>query len=423
MMKGHTLIELTDVRTGIKTVREHHNMVTDAVERHMNAILPYDSSYVMTPLHQYGMGGIMLFESPLEESRNNILFPPENNLTGYASNDAYTGDDSKRGSRNGAESGKIDNGYRMVWNFATAQANGTISAVALTSYLGGETPLFNDSNSVFDVSKPSGITFCYDEKSHKLFSMSGTITDKSLTVHEYRLCVEEIRIDDEAGKLVEKSEKKVNMDDFDSTGVANTLNWRNPYANHGKYYYFAYVKSGSLCISRIDSETMHYDYSYGVKNTGISTPYLFSLCFVGDTMYACYGDNYLSSVINLASLDAGTGTVNWVENNMSFDHNSYYNQIIGRYDDNTILTAGGYIVLEDGSARIVKRKIGLPAGWYNSDFFHITSDGIFLQETVYNSKLVIGEMTNYLATINNLDSPVEKTANQVMKITYTITHT
>lgn len=35
------------------------------------------------------------------------------------------------------ESGKIDYGYKFVWKFSTSQANGTISAVALTHKYGG----------------------------------------------------------------------------------------------------------------------------------------------------------------------------------------------------------------------------------------------------------------------------------------------
>ena len=31
--------------------------------------------------------------------------------------------------------------------------------------------------------------------------------------------------------------------------------------------------------------------------------------------------------------------------------------------------------------------------------------------------------TNYLATINNLETPIEKTAEKTMKITYTLTQT
>ena len=53
------------------------------------------------------------------------------------SSDANNTTDIRRGSRNLTESKRIDGGYKFVWDFATSQANGTISAIALTNRIAG----------------------------------------------------------------------------------------------------------------------------------------------------------------------------------------------------------------------------------------------------------------------------------------------
>ena len=67
-----------------------------------------------------------------------IYAPLTNPLIGYASDDANNTTDVRRGSRNLTESKIIDGGYRFVWDFATSQANGTISAICLTNTLAGK---------------------------------------------------------------------------------------------------------------------------------------------------------------------------------------------------------------------------------------------------------------------------------------------
>ena len=138
MLKGHAKIELKNEKTGKLDVIEHDNMITNG----LNNILAIATSMFSTedlnsqyfPLNNKGMGGLLLFQNTLDESADNTLIPLEENnpLIGYASNDVNSGTDTKRGSRNLTESIKLDNGYKFVWDFTTSQANGQISALALT---------------------------------------------------------------------------------------------------------------------------------------------------------------------------------------------------------------------------------------------------------------------------------------------------
>ena len=146
MLKGKTVIELTDVHTGKKEHYEDTNLVTEAAMDVLNCNIKgmlYNGTTFngstgddwMLPLKKNIMGGILLYQNALEERADTIYAPLDNPLIGYASDDANNTEDIRRGSRNLTESKEVDGGYRFVWDFATSQANGTISAICLSNTL------------------------------------------------------------------------------------------------------------------------------------------------------------------------------------------------------------------------------------------------------------------------------------------------
>ena len=143
MLKGKTQIILTDVNTGKQEVYEDKNLVTNALDKIINIEMamnhPLDS--YMLPIATRALGGLMLFDGTLTEDPANIHFPAEAHLVGYAGQDVNT-NDKFRGSYNAIESGRTDEGYVSVWDFGTGQANGTIKAVARTSYHIGANPFY-----------------------------------------------------------------------------------------------------------------------------------------------------------------------------------------------------------------------------------------------------------------------------------------
>lgn len=146
MLKGTATIELTDVKTGQKEVVKHDNLVTNAVND-LLTLNPdgylWDAKYNfannMLPICPNAIGGILLYQDALEEDPTKYYAQDTNPLVGYSSNDVGADADSKRGSMNQTESGPLEdgNGYRFVFDFATSQANGTISGLGLTSKYGG----------------------------------------------------------------------------------------------------------------------------------------------------------------------------------------------------------------------------------------------------------------------------------------------
>lgn len=147
-MKGTTVIELTDVNTGEVETYKDENMITNAVSQLFSnniegMLYGIQGSNTVNwndyhlPICPNAIGGILLFSDTLEEEVNNIYAPSVNPCVGYASNNVNSTANVMRGSLNLTESGKIERGYKYVWDFATSQGNGTISAVALTHKRGG----------------------------------------------------------------------------------------------------------------------------------------------------------------------------------------------------------------------------------------------------------------------------------------------
>ena len=128
-IKGSATIELTNA-DGSKETYKHDNMITNAVQDlcmsqrgEMATILKIvdnGDSYA-----QALFGGLLLFDETLNSDPADYFLPTVK-CTGYASQDAYAGLDTCRGSFNASEGGvQTDGSYKFVWDFATSQANGT----------------------------------------------------------------------------------------------------------------------------------------------------------------------------------------------------------------------------------------------------------------------------------------------------------
>ena len=141
-LKGSATIELINA-DGSKEIIKHDNMITNAVNDicmsqrgEMASILKIVSngdSYA-----QALFGGLLLFDETLNNDPDDY-FIPTTKITGYASQDAYAGLDTARGSFNQSEGGVQEDGsYKFVWDFSTSQANGTIKSLALCPNMMGK---------------------------------------------------------------------------------------------------------------------------------------------------------------------------------------------------------------------------------------------------------------------------------------------
>ena len=147
-IKGITRLILEDIVTRKRTVIEDSNMVTAAINKIFDSnylgIMDYNHLMPLTKL----FGGLFMFWNTLTESTENIYPPSQgsNKLTGYAGQTSHSSANPYRGNPNGAAA-VFDpaNGHvKFVWDFQLEQANGTISAVCLTSAAAGDVGLYPD---------------------------------------------------------------------------------------------------------------------------------------------------------------------------------------------------------------------------------------------------------------------------------------
>ena len=145
-IKGHSIIELKNIKTGEVERYEDDNMVTNALSLFLQDCGMLNTSPLLVgnlrndPIHNL-MGGLLLFDTAITESANTVIRPGGIKMIG---NGAYevtaNGDDgvTELGSWNYTESGwKSDGKLAMVWDFDQSQANcgenQYIACVCLTS--------------------------------------------------------------------------------------------------------------------------------------------------------------------------------------------------------------------------------------------------------------------------------------------------
>ncbi len=167
-LTGTTRIELTDVRTGAKEVYEKHNLVTNALRdifrplgllnrpnRYFNEFMPYYATL---------LGGILCFDTPIEENPDSYYPPADAALVGCAAYGVQNNTKNTfRGGFNQTESevNLKDRYVKYVYDFATSQANGTIASVCLTHKNGGFTS-YGSKNAVYTTGYPLMQYFCED---------------------------------------------------------------------------------------------------------------------------------------------------------------------------------------------------------------------------------------------------------------------
>lgn len=139
MLKGHTTIELKDVVTGEVKKYEDDNMMTNYIGKLIDFSCKHalgDSTLNPYTSHWYNfLGGLCLFSQALPEDPDAFYLPAGVKPIGYgiqADTNSYT-DINAWGIYNTQESDTSAAGVkRMVWDFSTSHANGTIASVALT---------------------------------------------------------------------------------------------------------------------------------------------------------------------------------------------------------------------------------------------------------------------------------------------------
>lgn len=460
MLKGKSVIELTDVRTNTKEIYENENLITNAVPDLLRLnpsglMYPLDNGTVqfkdeIFPIANKCYGGILLFENPLEEDPNKIIAPSDNSIIGYASNDVNDTDNSKRGSANLTESKPIDRGYKFVWDFSTSQGNGRISSLALTHYRGGKSFYGNS----------------YDRESGILMlNKVSTKTDKA--VLSYYAGLVEVNLKDQSFYSIwPMPDRRIQIakirESFFNLGLNDTIlgmptqdaevNYIKPekffpsrYSMYcsfhdggdGYWYGFSteyeYNDEGNAEIYTIKIKKDDFSFTedkWTLENVQLmyigrypssenESHYRTIASVVRDKYFYCLNYNkngiYKININNPVDI-----TLIELERKVDILRGDYTNQYFYKYGD-YVATKQFLIDKNDNviyTANVDMKFLTTPLINIGPFMIGFDTDSGYGNYTLY--KLLFLH-TQYLGTINNLSSPILKTADKTMKITYTLT--
>lgn len=447
-LKGHTMIELTDANTGKKEIHEDDNMFTNALADILNNPLIYPVDYDIQNGYEYYLGGIELFKDAVDTAS---YYAVGNTQIGYAVKGEQS-TNSVKGTYNSEESSynAQTKTLKLVYDFATNQCNGRISSICLTNKDGAKATygLRNapDSLQYYNYQYPSSITM---KKYTHLYSSTG---------NENRGCIWNLSTKRAYEFYKVEGTLKCSIYELDYTNV-------DLFGDKKKLISTEDISTDTTIGTPIST----YDEATGkiyVVNCSFRTPQ--------DIFEITLGNND-SLTANKITFNQGYECIT-----LPHFHNGYFCAIrrsdakVIKYDIHNLSNAtelAGTADFTTGTAPDIVKVFGMgdafiigkphSQGDYNysysccadvidmssntiktTRFYHRNDYGTsrigYTAELIYNGKLFsveIGPRTNeydtrttlvnpmYLTTINNLETPVVKTSDKTMKITYTITQT
>lgn len=443
MIQGKTKIQLFDSNGNLENEIVEKNMVTNALqylvspdvcmlsENTINSLIK-DSM----PFYSNALGGVMLFDENIEENAETVFKPNSVNIVGHAGS-VYSGTNVMRGSYNVNESGELkdDNlqriGYRHVWDFGTDKGNGTIKCLSLTSLNGGNnafSPAYMD---------------CTKKNNHTLYSNSimgmygkflGQIDGSTIArliygtkdgqtgfhlLHTQFSPRKGITIFENAGSCKETMFKYLNI----STQLSN--NSYGLYAAVPDKDGFAYIcsvnSSGVVTYSKFSIITG--DVNDGTANIAVPdgysliTPYciifgnriVLTLKNSSDNLYYPAFYDLQGNLIRVETRGGIGGAFMYAEaDNGRLYLSDTYNYVY--------VFENEYYKAEEQA--FSSRYWGGSQYKYKNGIYNFTA-GMGVGVDGY-SNMYVTRRDDYIATINNLATPVVKTNAQTMKITYDI---
>lgn len=436
-----------------------------------------DDSYA-----QAMFGGLLIFGDTLNNDPDDYEIP-STNIIGYASQNAYAGLDVARGSFNESEGGvQADGSYKFVWDFATSQANGTIKSLALCpnvmgqigasdSIVNSETSDFNfvkapdlPFNSVGNMLKNGGSTADIDNWNYNIVAIvddiaysvdyynlyrdsnnkAGHILGNGgiLKLYKFKLGTNQISLADKVARARYLECIDIQLPSS-FTSVLNTsysmsqVSCKFDYTNKKLFVFPIATKSditvnGTMPYLEIDFTNNMKITSYTFTNTtaGIlpktysaigcagSNDEAYRFLVANDYIIICTDKLYIvkrndNTQIKPAKYKGGDFVISTFS---PYFFNNKYIVFKSKISDNGS-TSSYYIFILDLNTGIVKKTNA--KNIYSKANVDIGKKVIWIQTGTYLTyRVTINPFI--LTTKNNLESPVEKTASQTMKITYTL---
>ena len=481
MLKGKSKIQLFDAVTGEQVLEQRdENLVTNALDILMNSkdklgLLRWwrekagneiigrltdhivtTPAYAMMPLAKGALGGIILWENNITENPS-ITVPSFDVSTevGHAGVE-YSGADTRCGTYNSNESGEISGGWRHVWDFGTDKANGTIKCLTLTSQHGGNLGYHCNFNTNIDAHPL--YTHCYFHSENYYETASSDNNGIQFSGSDDKGSILYMKKNSDGGlKLLKRFKTQmwyINTYDISKVRLnqtAPTIKSREELASTLTNQYSAlYVYQGKIheiaLISKTTMQHRTFDLNTGAQLTSknISLPFSYSSAYVfnpavyRDGKYYCFTGNRNEMItVNEQGQQLASRT-------FPSTYYQMYPPVIDEFSGNIILsmrtddspsTCSYPAVITPGDKCFyqasfnfsnelpVRHTIANDSNMLFSQFIKtddMNSPFLYFCDANYAVNIIPLVNTAYLATINNLQSPIIKTSAQTMKITYEI---
>lgn len=431
-IKGHTEIQLKNVKTGEVKTYHDDNMMTNGLAEFMknHGMLcgtPFTDA-VRNDLINTLLGGILLFDTALTESASNTRLTDGVKMTANACHGVtHTGDPTELGSYDSNESGwqnAAHTVYRHVFTWTTSQGNGSIACACLTSKAHGfvgegnstskkkttnnDLTLFTYANGE-NVNSNKAIIMVLD---NEIYFMSIDTTDDTITISKAHICDTECDMRD--------------MKNISNMVEEEVLVVQNPTSTplSGMNHISCRVLANSIVVSWAEYPLNRYmvmtfptDFASLTSYVEV-TPSATSLTFAdlasflnADATKLIIGGNtsklYTVDLSNLANVAEITNEGATIGQNLVYSSGKRHYMAASVYDE----TLGKIYPINNGAND----------SYYKCQDVYKDDKTISCIGNGSNYGVVLGRRNDYLATINNLSSAVTKDSTQTMKVIYTLT--
>lgn len=427
-LHGHMKLELTGCRE--KQVIEHDNMMTDALDKMFSfagGIWGQSTKLLdaLSPSVKTALGGIVLTDKTLEETA--LTVPGGTEVTACAAYGTVNGDSAlTQGSYNQTESAWDSTNKKMtyVYDWATDKGNGTIAAAALTHVnmgkcgfgdagLGQQSTKYDGSYLVSSITVPDGdecVLYADDT-----YIVTGKVSGNVLNL--YRRYANITKLNPLFTNTFDSEYSAITKIEIQTDGLT-TITPRCSHVSGENVYMInnTVVSPGGTLklykLSGITSDSPQIETINIVNNSEHYLQYNYGFEVYNGFIYIKGSKNYKNTLVEIEI--ANPANVNIYNNN--FD-NLYLNvKTIGNGKLYLFYNYGDEVVFDTVAKSFKCTKISID---YN---YSQLSQGIvgFRQSTNGYKYIYKSVNLEYLATINNLESSVVKTADKTMKVTYTI---
>ena len=476
---GHTKIELTNQTTGEVETIEKDNIITNAVSQIFNA---FNGTALLRQANaegEYGAssgwelleslyGGLLLYDTALGSDPDTLFAPATAHIVGSGVPKVLNnGNGLQRGSFNSAESKTdLENGVvTFVYDFATSQANGVIASVCLTSRYGG---FFDESESALSTADGACVNQYLNSSlfgQETLFPKAAALTDaelygrplyadaendemvfaaidgSKLVLRHVTALTTEIDLFNPIGTSRVKSTQELDLSDLMQT-TGSTYTAVSFDVDADKICVVCTPSgtqlktTGQIRVRTYDRKTLAAQTYQFVNPTGTvlqgdvggTAPGLRAAGRVlGGNLIMTGYSNKSSAVVPFFKIPLSDPTkVTAIEN-----HGLMMPMIQDAHDGRLYLLGSKYNAF-GAVLNLSTNEIHAIEAYYNGEQYPYMVVPTLNQpvtpymarytgsSTTRESTIHQGIRRNYLATINDLDAPVEKTADKTMKITYTL---